>query len=115
LFFVLLTIVLALIFAPRYALSTILWLAEGKGVNASVKRSYDLTRGNYWKVLFSLIGILIVIGICMIPLRMLGALGGELGSSIVGSFGQQAAHAVSSAFLLQLTGMLVKGNLGKKA
>ncbi len=97
------------VFFPRYILASVLWNAEGKSVTDSVRRSYDLTRGQYMFMLTNLIMIGILSSLFT---GIVGAVGGALGSdgkAIIVGVASQFSSAFITAYLLQLAGGLAKG------
>lgn len=66
-------IVLYLVRLPRFIPATVLIVTEGKGIVAAAKRSYDVTKGYWWKIVGNLLLLdLCIWAIVMIVMMVLG-------------------------------------------
>lgn len=120
-------IICGIVLGPRYMLSPILWAVEGKGVSASVKRSYDVSSG-YWGKIFGntllvgLIFLVIMIGVGIVSAIIGGILGAMAGAAVGGllagmltMFFSQFYNVVLIAFLLKLSATIIVNPRGGPA
>lgn len=112
-------ILLGFIFGPRYMLAPVLWGVEGGSASGAVKRSYDVSKGYWGKILgntllLALIFLVIMVGVGIVAGILggiggaaAGAVGGSIVAGLVTTFFSQFYNAVLIAFLLKLTATII--------
>lgn len=106
-------LVLALIFSPRFAFSTVILIHERKSIRDSVELSYKRTKGYWGKIM----GNLIVVGIITVLLlivfsivaHIIGITGITFLSNIVMQFGRYISTAFYAVFVVHLAQALMTG------
>ncbi|UPA22820.1 hypothetical protein K8942_01235 [Candidatus Peribacteria bacterium] len=102
-------VVCMVIFMPRYILSNVIWVMEGKGLSASLRRSFELTQGYFGTVLLYLI-ILFVLstGLAVVFASVGGIIGGQTLANAFNSIASQCYTAFSAAFMVHLAQEFMK-------
>lgn len=99
-------VVLMLVFYPRFIAASLIYLAEGKGVMASVSESYKRTRGYWPKIVGNAIVAAIVIGLVSIVVSIVLGLVLSMipgGASVAAGLVRQASAAFMMVFTIRLS------------